>query len=111
MSTGNSTRSRDRLFAAILSLPVLGVGAGVAWIGLASWWMSCDDTCDDHPSSWQSDADAWQWTAQGVLALGVLLASLALTAQLVGGWRRGRRATSIGGLALLVAWFVVLTSG
>lgn len=96
------------------ALPTLGallVGAA-AWFGLAFAGalneLRCDEGCDERSGTWWHSIDAWQWTAQVVLALvgfGCVVAAIYFTTE-----RRYRRAVSVGaiGFVLYGGWFGML---
>ena len=57
---------------AVIATAVAGVlvnafGFFMAWL---LYGFRCDESCDDAPTSWHGDADAWQWSALGWLGLG-----------------------------------------
>jgi hypothetical protein len=106
----NPPTGTSRVFAGLLALIVAGIGAVVGFGGFVFANLRCDESCD-LSGGWRHDPDAWQWTAQAVLAGGAFVASVVLAAMLVSEHRRGRSATFAAGLGLILAWMAFLAGG
>jgi hypothetical protein len=104
MNAAEPMRARDRVVAVLLALPIVAGGVFVGFLGLLLDSFRCWEGCGYPPTSWHDDPDAWQWTAQAVLAGGVFVASLAAGVLIVAGRRRGWAVALVAGLALLGAW-------
>jgi hypothetical protein len=103
-------RHRSRVGAVVVAIPLVAAGT---LVGLAGWLfasLTCDDACGST-GSWRGDPGAWQWHAQGWLALSVFLASLAGAFLVVAGRRRAAATAAVAGLVAAGAWFALLSSG
>ncbi len=103
--------TRRRIGALVVAIPLAVAGSIVGFAGWLFAGLRCDDACSTVGSSWRSDVDAWQWSAQGWLALAIFLACLAGAILLVADRRRPAAVVTGIGLALFVVWFALLSSG
>jgi hypothetical protein len=90
-------RARRRGWLIAESL-VLTLAAGFTLLfSLIVWGLTCDESCDDRSSLWQDDPDAWQWTAQAIVAAAGFVAVIsALVFVLVRSYRSAMVAMSLG---------------
>jgi hypothetical protein len=58
----------------------LGLVQGLFWLLVAGF--RCDESCDDAPTSWHGNADAWQWSALGWLGVGCFALCVAFAVSL-----------------------------
>jgi energy-coupling factor transporter transmembrane protein EcfT len=79
VTTEAAARRRWLLVIAVSALLLSLFGLFVAWF---FWGFKCDEGCREPATSWSSDAHAWQWTGQFVLAgVATCLAAVAAIAR------------------------------
>ena len=102
---------RSRVIAVLVALPLVAGGGVVALLGLYGMGLTCDESCDPRSSSWRDDPDAWQWTAQGVMALTASTALVVTAGLLIAGRRRAAGGAFAVALLTALAWLALVWAG
>jgi hypothetical protein len=113
MSGHAPARGRDNPLELVLALVIVAGGVLMGLGGWFVWAMKCDDACAAarFASSWRQDVDAWQWTAQFVLALAITAASVAFAGLLADRRREAAGGVLVAGLLATGGWFALVSSG
>jgi hypothetical protein len=86
----------------------LGLVQGLFWLLVAGF--SCDESCDDTPTSWHGNADAWQWSALGLLDAGCFALCVAFAVSLCARRPRVSRALlAVAALTAIAPWILQAT--